>query len=162
MPIIHDEEIKCAFKDLMAASWEGIPKPVIDEANKALSKSSDDKGGQEALAKVFRAAEAIEEFIGIIMNLKMAIDDAIGSSGENVKPMPKHMVNAVDTIFQRYNSYLGAFGPDEGYLKKKVESELGSRMIFLKMRCSGLESDWGKVSVLGTSGLAGSYVEQRA
>ncbi|VFR01488.1 unnamed protein product [Cuscuta campestris] len=162
MPSLHDEEIKCAFKDLMAASWDGIPKAVIDETNKALSKSTDDKAGQKALANVFRAAEAIEEFIAIIMNLKMAIDDAIGSSGENVKPIPRDMANAVNTIFQRYNSYLDAFGPEEGYLKKKVETELGSRMIFLKMRCSGLGSDWGKVTVLGTSGLAGSYVEQRA
>ncbi|CAH9078036.1 unnamed protein product [Cuscuta epithymum] len=162
MPSIYDEEIKCAFKDLMAASWDEIPEAVIDETKKALSKSTDDKVGKEALANIFRAAEAIEEFIGIVINLKMAIDDAIGLSGENVKPMPKHMVNALNTIFQRYNTYLNAFGPDEEYLKKKVETELGSRLIFLKMRCSGLESDWGKVTVLGTSGLAGSYVEQRA
>lgn len=59
--------------------------------------------------------------------------------------MPKHMANALNTLFQRYNTYLNAFGPEEGYLKKKVETELGSRMIFLKMRCSGLNSDWGKV-----------------
>ncbi|XP_031123813.1 succinate dehydrogenase subunit 5, mitochondrial [Ipomoea triloba] len=162
MPDVKDEEIRCAFKDLMAASWDEIPEAVIDETKKALSKSTDDKAGQEALANVFRAAEAIEEFIGILTNLKMAIDDSIGLSGENVKPMPKHMANALDTIFQRYNTYLNSFGPEEGYLKKKVETELGSRMIFLKMRCSGLNSDWGKVTVLGTSGLAGSYVEQRA
>ncbi|VVA99913.1 unnamed protein product [Arabis nemorensis] len=51
---------------------------------------------------------------------------------------------------------------EEVYLKRKVEMELGTKMIHLKMRCSGLGSEWGKVTVLGTSGLSGSYVEQRS
>ena len=63
---------------------------------------------------------------------------------------------------QRYAEYLDSFEPEEVYLKKKVEMELGTKMIHLKMRCSGLGSEWGKVTVLGTSGLSGSYVEQRA
>lgn len=89
MPDIKDEEIRCAFKDLMAASWDEIPEAVIDETKKALSKSTDDKAGQEALANVFRSAEAIEEFIGILINLKMAIDDAIGLSGEVTRVLRK-------------------------------------------------------------------------
>lgn len=59
--------------------------------------------------------------------------------------MPDELVNALRTVFQRYVAYLDAFGPEEGYLKKKVETELGTKMIHLKMRCSGLGSEWGKV-----------------
>lgn len=62
--------------------------------------------------------------------------------------MPDHMRNALRTIFDRYNTYLNAFGPDESYLRKKVEQELGTMMIHLKMRCSGLGSEWGKVSYI--------------
>lgn len=162
MPVIKDSDIECAFKDLMAAYWDELPPAVVQDVKKALSKSTDDKSGQEALANVFRAAEAVEEFSGIITSLKMEIDDSIGLRGEDVKPMPDELVRALKTVYQRYAAYLDAFGPEEGYLKKKVENELGSKMIHLKMRCSGLGSEWGKVSVLGTSGLAGSYVEQRA
>lgn len=43
-------------------------------------------------------------------------------------------------------TYLNSFGPDETYLRKKVETELGTKMIHLKMRCSGIGSEWGKVN----------------
>ncbi|OIT04132.1 PREDICTED: succinate dehydrogenase subunit 5, mitochondrial-like [Nicotiana attenuata] len=162
MPDIKDPEVKRAFKDLMAASWHELPDAVVYDAKNAVSKSTDDKTGQEALASVFRAAEAVEEFTGILTSLKMEIDDAIGLSGEDVKPLSKEVSDALQTVFLRYNAYMNAFGPEEGYLRKKVEMELGTRMIHLKMRCSGLDSEWGKVTVLGTSGLAGSYVEHRA
>lgn len=82
MPNIEDSEVKRAFKDLMAASWDELPDAVIYDAKNALSKSTEDKAGQEALANVFRSAEAVEEFIGILTSLKMEIDDAIGLSGE--------------------------------------------------------------------------------
>lgn len=62
--------------------------------------------------------------------------------------MPEDITNALKTVFQRYSAYLDAFGPDEGFLRKKVENELGSKMIYLKMRCSGLGSEWGKVPKL--------------
>lgn len=162
MPEIKDSEIKRAFMDLMATNWDELPPAVIEDVKKALAKNSEEKNAQEVLKNVFRAAEAVEEFGDIIMNLKMEMDDLVGMSGENVKPLPEDHVKAMQTIFDRYNVYLAAFGPEENYLKKKVETELGSKMIYLKMRCSGLGSDWGKVTVLGTSGLSGSYVEKRA
>lgn len=62
--------------------------------------------------------------------------------------MPDHVNKALHTIFDRYTTYLNAFGPEENYLRKKVESELGTKMIHLKMRCSGLGSEWGKVSYI--------------
>lgn len=162
MPIIKDPEIERALKDLMATNWDELPPAVVHDVKKVLSKNADDKAAQEALTNVFRAAEAVEEFTGILMSLKMEMDDAIGMSGEDVKPMPEEYVKAMRTIFDRYVAYLDAFGPEESYLKKKVENELGTKMIHLKMRCSGLDSEWGKVTVLGTSGISGSYVEQRA
>lgn len=62
-----------------------------------------------------------------------------------MKPLPEHYSQALKTAYDRYCKYLDSFGPDELYLKKKVESELGRRMIHLKMRCGGLNADWGKV-----------------
>lgn len=62
-----------------------------------------------------------------------------------MKPLPDLFSKALLTAFQRYNAYLEAFGPDEAFLRKKVENELGTRMIHLKMRCGGLGSEWGKV-----------------
>lgn len=82
MPVIRDSEIESAFKDLMATNWDELPAAVVHDVKKALSKSTDDKPGQEALANVFRAAEAVEEFTGILTSIKMEIDDSIGLSGE--------------------------------------------------------------------------------
>ncbi|KAL9308877.1 unnamed protein product [Arabidopsis thaliana] len=162
MPEMEDSDVLNAFKDLMAADWAELPSAVVKDAKTAISKNTDDKAGQEALKNVFRAAEAVEEFGGILTSIKMEIDDSIGMSGEGVKPLPNDITDALRTAYQRYAEYLDSFEPEEVYLKKKVEMELGTKMIHLKMRCSGLGSEWGKVTVLGTSGLSGSYVEQRA
>ncbi|CAI9112650.1 OLC1v1013123C1 [Oldenlandia corymbosa var. corymbosa] len=162
VPVIRDVEIECAFKDVMATSQDDLPPAVVHDVKKALSKSIYDKTSQGTLANVLRAVEAVEEFTGILTSLKMAIGDSIGLSGEDVKPMPEEFVKALETIYNRFEAYLEALGPEEIYLKKKVENELSTKMIHLKMRCSGLNKEWGKVTVLGTSGLAESYVEQRA
>lgn len=68
----------------MAASWDELPNPVISNANKVLSKNTDDKAGQEVVADVFRAAEACVEFGGILVSLRMEIDDLVGLSGQVV------------------------------------------------------------------------------
>ncbi|KAJ7966645.1 succinate dehydrogenase subunit 5, mitochondrial-like [Quillaja saponaria] len=162
IPAIKEPELQNVFKDLMAASWDTLPDSVIHDVKAALSKNTDDQAGKEVVENVFRAAEAVEEFGGILVTLKMEIDDSIGMSGENVKPLSNDVSNALRTVYDRYIAYLDAFTPDETYLRKKVETELGTKMIHLKMRCSSLGAEWGKVSVLGTSGLSGSYVEQRA
>ncbi|KAL5558891.1 hypothetical protein UlMin_035102 [Ulmus minor] len=162
LPVITDPELHRAFKDLLAASWNELPDVVISDVKAALSKNTDDKAGKEVVANIFRAAKAVVEFGDMVMNLKMELDDIVGMSGENVKPLSDVHANALGIFLNRYNTYLEAFGPDEVFLRKKVEAELGSKMIFLKMRVCNLGSEWGKVSVLGTSGLAGSYVEKRA
>lgn len=59
--------------------------------------------------------------------------------------MSSDLQDALRAAYNRYVTYLDAFGPDETYLRKKVEMELGTKMIHLKMRCSGLGSEWGKV-----------------
>ena len=82
MPVVKDPEIQNVFKDLMAASWDELPYSVVQDAKKALSKDTDDKSGQEALKNVFRAAEAAEEFGGVLLSIKMELDDSVGVSGE--------------------------------------------------------------------------------
>lgn len=82
LPAISDPEIECAFKDLLAASWNELPVSLVEEAKKAVSKATDDKAGQEALKNVFCAAEACEEFGGTLVTLRMALDDLCGLTGE--------------------------------------------------------------------------------
>ncbi|RRT72499.1 hypothetical protein B296_00021722 [Ensete ventricosum] len=162
LPVITDPDIEAAMKDLLAINWDEIPDSVINETKKALSKTTEDKVGQEALTNVFRAAEASVEFSGVLVSLRMALDDLCGLSGENVGRLPEHLEDAIRAAYKRYITYLDSFGPDETFLRKKVELELGTKMIHLKMRCSGIGSEWGKVTLLGTSGLSGSYVELRS
>lgn len=81
-PVITDPELQRAFKDLLADSWNELPDSLIYDVKAALAKNTDDKAGKEAVTNVFRAAEAVEEFGGIIMNFKMELDDTIGMSGE--------------------------------------------------------------------------------
>ncbi|XP_008800366.1 succinate dehydrogenase subunit 5, mitochondrial-like isoform X2 [Phoenix dactylifera] len=162
LPAISDADIETAFKDLMALNWDEIPDSVVNETKKALSKATDDKAGQEALANVFRAAEASVEFGGVLVSLRMALDDLNGVTGENVRRLPDYIEDAIRAAYKRYMAYLDSFGPGEAYVRKKVETELGTKMIHLKMRCSGIGAEWGKVTLLGTSGLSGSYVELRS
>ena len=65
---------------------------------------------------------------------------------QNVGRLPEYLEDALKAAYKRYMTYLDSFGPDEAYLRKKVESELGTKMIHLKMRCSGIGSEWGKVN----------------
>lgn len=82
MPDIKDPQLLNAFKDLMAENWDELPDSVVYDVKEALSKNTDDKAGKEVVANVFRAAEAVEEFGGIIVTLRMEIDDSVGLSGE--------------------------------------------------------------------------------
>ncbi|CAA6668462.1 unnamed protein product [Spirodela intermedia] len=162
LPAISDPDVEGAFRDLMAASWDEIPESVVLDVKNALSKASGDEAGQATLTNVFRAAEASTEFGAVLVQLRMALDDTNGLVGENAQTVPDALLDALAAAYKRYMVYLDAFGPEETYLRKKVEIELGTKMVHLKMRCSGLGAEWGKVSVLGTSGLSGSYVEHRA
>lgn len=68
-----------------------------------------------------------------------------------MKPLSGDVADALTVAFERYYAYLNSFGADEGYLRKKVENELGMKLIHLKMRCSGLGGDWGRVLHLSLS-----------
>ena len=46
-------------------------------------------------------------------------------------------------------------------IRKKVENKLGSKMIYLKIRCSDFESDQGKDMALRVYRFSASYVGQR-
>ncbi|KAF3787051.1 Succinate dehydrogenase subunit 5 [Nymphaea thermarum] len=150
LPQITDPDVLQPFKDLMAASWDELPDAVVHDAKNALAKNSKDKQGQEALTNVFRAALAVEQFGGTLVSLRMELDDISGALGlcfvigylQNVGPLPDDLRDALSAAYRRYVTYLDAFGTDEAYLKKKVEMELGTKMIHLKMRCSNFGSDF--------------------
>ncbi|URE13355.1 hypothetical protein MUK42_29975 [Musa troglodytarum] len=78
----------------------------------------------------------------------VALDDLCGLSGENVGHLPQHLEDAIRASYKRYITYLDSFGPDETFFRKKVELELKTKMIHLKMRCSGIGSEWGKFMLL--------------
>jgi hypothetical protein len=82
LPALSDPDIESALKDLMAASWNELPHSLVEEAKKAVSKATDDVAGQEALRNVVCAAEACEEFSGVLVTLRMALDDLCGLTGE--------------------------------------------------------------------------------
>ncbi|XP_020692093.1 succinate dehydrogenase subunit 5, mitochondrial-like [Dendrobium catenatum] len=88
LPAITDPDIKVAFKDLMALNWDEVPDSLVNETTKALSKTTDDVSGEEALANAFRAAEASVEFGSTLVSLRMALDDLGGLTGENVGNLP--------------------------------------------------------------------------
>ena len=67
---------------------------------------------------------------------------------QNVRPLPEEIQDALRAAYKHYNNYLEAFGQEETYLRKKVEMELGHQMIYIKMRCSGLDAEWGKVCIM--------------
>jgi hypothetical protein len=62
--------------------------------------------------------------------------------------LPGFVEDAVKSAYNRYITYLLSFDPDEYYLLEKVEAELRTKMIHLKMRCSGIRSEWLKVCLL--------------
>lgn len=92
VPEIKDAELYSVFKDLLAENWSDISDAVVSDAKHALAKSTEDEAGKEVVTNVFRAAQAVEEFGGILVTLKMEIDDSIGVSGEvffyfgNIRP----------------------------------------------------------------------------
>lgn len=92
MPEIKDPEILNAFNDLLANNWDELPDDVLHDVKKALSKSTEDEVGKEVLANVLRAAEAVEEFSGMLVSMKMELDDSVGLSGEvlYVKGLKNH------------------------------------------------------------------------
>ena len=79
---------------------------------------------------------------------------------QNVGPLPGYIEDAVKASYNRYMTYLESFGPEENYLRKKVETELGTKMIHLKMRCSGIGSEWGKVRILNVTCPCGTVLLQ--
>ncbi|CAI0404452.1 unnamed protein product [Linum tenue] len=82
LPEIKDPDVLCAFKDLMAASWDELDATVVHDVKNALSKNTNDKSGQEILKNIFRSSEVVEEFSGMVISLKMELDDSIGMTGE--------------------------------------------------------------------------------
>eukprot|EP00250_Pteridium_aquilinum_P010531 c19454_g1_i1 orf=203-871(+) len=162
LPEIADSDVLQALRGLMAVNWLEISEEAKDAVEAALTKKTDDTAGQEDLKNAWRAAEAVEKFSGTLVTIRMALDDLTGASGEKVRPLPPLLIDALKSALSRYNNYLAAFNEDEFYLKKKVEFELGSLLVHIRQRCSGLGPEWANISLIGTSGISGSFVEYRA
>lgn len=162
LPVIKDGGILKSLHALLGTTWTKIDPSVEEAVKKSLKSSSDDVTGKEALTDAWRAAQAVEKFGGnMLQELLLEITDLSGGSGEDVKPIPDSTYNAVEAAYKKYVTYLDSFEEDEAYLKKKVENELGGLFLQIKQRLTGLDPKWSKITLLGTSGLSGSYIERR-
>lgn len=161
-PAVPDPEVAKTLRRVMALGWLDAHRDLKDDVESALAKSSD-PASKEVLETAWRTALAVDKFSEQLEHLRLALDELSGGKfgGETVDTLPESIVSALKSALTRYFAYLASFGPDEIWLKKKVEQELGGSLLLVKQRCSGMEPDWGKVSLLGTSGLAGSYIERR-
>eukprot|EP00271_Cylindrocystis_brebissonii_P008562 TRINITY_DN22949_c0_g1_i1.p1 TRINITY_DN22949_c0_g1~~TRINITY_DN22949_c0_g1_i1.p1 ORF type:complete len:246 (+),score=60.88 TRINITY_DN22949_c0_g1_i1:133-870(+) len=163
-PPVEDPAISRAVNYLLANEWLEIEEDVRSEVESVLAQATDDKDGKAALENAWSAAQAVEKFAEKLEFQRQALDELSGGKfgGESVGTIPDVLKESLRTSLERYTKYLGAFSADEEWLKKKVELELGASLLTVKQRCSGLEPEWGMVSLLGTSGLSGSYVEKRS
>ncbi|BFI24869.1 hypothetical protein MPTK2_1g15670 [Marchantia polymorpha subsp. ruderalis] len=157
VPKLSDPASDEALNALLATTWAKIHKEIKDGVEGALAKS-----GDGTLSTVWSSAQAVEKFADTLLYLRMELDELNGSSGETVRRMPDGLLKALDSAFNKYQAYLASFSEDEDFLKKKVQNELGGILLQIKQRCSGLGPEWGKIALLGTSGLSGSYIERRA
>lgn len=162
LPDIKDGGILKSLHALLGTTWTKVEPSVGEAVERSLKSSSDDVAGKEALTDAWRAAQAVEKFGGnMLQELLLEISDLSGGTGEDVRPIPDSTFNAVEAAYKKYIAYLDSFEDDEAYIKKKVEHELGGLFLQIKQRLAGLDPKWSKITLLGTSGLSGSYIERR-
>ncbi|CAM6008092.1 unnamed protein product [Sphagnum balticum] len=163
LPDIKDTRIWNTLNALLGGSWLNIDPEVAAAVESVLASKSEDNVGKEALATAWRSAKAVETFGGGLSELLMEVSDISGSTGEDVNPLPESTQKAVEAALGKYVQYLDSFDEEsEAYLKKKVENDLGSLLVQIKQRFSSTDSKWSKITLLGTTGISGSYVERRS
>ncbi|KAL2652780.1 hypothetical protein R1flu_020908 [Riccia fluitans] len=157
IPKLSDPAADEALHLLLATEWAELSQGVKDSVEAALAKSND-----ATLSTVWTSAQAVEKFAGTLESLRMEFGELNGANGETVRKVPDSLLKALDAVFKKYRNYLASFVEDEDFLKKKVQNDLGAILLQIKQRCTGLGPEWGEVSLLGTSGLSGSYIERRS
>lgn len=161
LPPVQDATIAKALSGLLGHGWLKIEPQVRSAVESAISGGGDNSAGKETLIDTWAAAQAVESFGGLLIDMLLEISDLCGDSGENVGTIPASTYEAVEAAHRKYMAYLSAFGGDEVFLRKKVELELGGVLLQIKQRLTGMDPKWSEISVLGTSGLASSYIEKR-
>lgn len=82
LPEIKDINIRKALNALLGTSWLKVEPTVKSAVESALSSNSDDTVGKDALTDVWRSAQAVEQFGGILTEMLMEFNDLSGGSGE--------------------------------------------------------------------------------
>eukprot|EP00475_Leptophrys_vorax_P010600 TRINITY_DN17185_c0_g1_i1.p1 TRINITY_DN17185_c0_g1~~TRINITY_DN17185_c0_g1_i1.p1 ORF type:complete len:252 (-),score=7.73 TRINITY_DN17185_c0_g1_i1:163-918(-) len=162
LPDVSDPAALKALKELLAATWVPLDESLLVTVDKAIGSTSDPIA-RDALKAGRAAAAAVDSFGERLELLRLDLDELSGGKfgGERVASIPPGMRAALASALSRYSQYLASFEAAEGWLQRKAKEELGGVLLTLKQRCSGLETEWNKISLLGTSGLTGSYIEQR-
>ncbi|GBG59466.1 hypothetical protein CBR_g38490 [Chara braunii] len=155
-------EFRAALNALLGDDWVHISDETREMVEKTLRINSSDVAGKEHLQNAWRAARAVEIFCEKLGALRGALDEVAGASGDKVKNLPEDLENALEVATEKFHKYVSSFSDDELWLKKAVELAIGGMFVQIKQRCSNLGPEWGKVSLLATSGLSGSYIERRA
>eukprot|EP00270_Netrium_digitus_P020321 TRINITY_DN832_c0_g1_i3.p1 TRINITY_DN832_c0_g1~~TRINITY_DN832_c0_g1_i3.p1 ORF type:complete len:255 (-),score=41.42 TRINITY_DN832_c0_g1_i3:247-978(-) len=161
LPALEDADQAKAFRALIAGNWLHIDGGVRKQVENTLKNIG--SGEAAALQAAWASAVAVEAFAEKLENLRSNLTGLSGpkfTGGDRVNALPSDLEKALVSAFRRYSTYLESFGADEEWLKKKVQEELGGSLLTIKQRVAGLEPSWNQISLLGTSGLGGSYLEQ--
>ena len=97
------------------------------------------------LAAAFKSAAAVDEFSDIVRTVRLDVDQAVGISGSDTKPIDEDTLEALKVIVKKYNQYITSFDDSEKEIKKKVETDLGWQLLQLKQRVGYIGQDWGQV-----------------
>lgn len=82
LPPVKDTRIAKALSGLMGHGWLKLEPQVKSAVENAISGGSDDPEGKETLVDAWRAAEAVENFGGLLIEMLMEINDLCGATGE--------------------------------------------------------------------------------
>eukprot|EP00899_Mesostigma_viride_P001857 jgi/Mesvir1/11672/Mv00066-RA.1 len=159
------KKLSKAVDALFSCDWTNLD-PEVDSEVKAIL---DDRNAAAQcpelyhdLRDAYSVATSVEMFSERVAALRHMLDHENGDTGDNVHDLQEDLAQSLQVVLSRYNGYLSSFAPEEARLQKKVETDLGWQMLQLRQRVNGLDANgWGKLSVLGTCGISGSYIERR-
>ncbi|KAG0593465.1 hypothetical protein KC19_1G332100 [Ceratodon purpureus] len=82
LPPIQDVKIAKALSGLLGHGWLKIEPQVRSAVESAISGGSDDSAGKETLIDAWKAAQAVESFGGLLVDMLLEINDLCGDTGE--------------------------------------------------------------------------------
>lgn len=82
LPPVQDATIAKALSGLLGHGWLKIEPQVRSAVESAISGGGDNSAGKETLIDTWAAAQAVESFGGLLIDMLLEISDLCGDSGE--------------------------------------------------------------------------------